>query len=496
MDNLRGYVEDDTSSSACLGPSSQELPSPSAGTAPPLGTQDAVVAGTPSSVVPVTSGPVPPVSAQPGPSRPGSQDCVTPSSGNKDDLLPPPPPAEPYEDFLARVGHDQSDAARPATQPTAVACPYVSVTTTTTGTRLPTPFPTFEDSDASKPSSSLQDQDAAACVLLRGSSLTLGVARTGPRRNRTYCQSVPACTSASCLSRTSRPFRTLPRTVPRRPCTCSTYCSCSSWLWNALSYPPALSQSFFRVPRPLSSSRLGTLYHRPPLVSPLWFPWWHNQMLWTLHRALPRPWSRAGRRTSCARSNLAGHISLVTLHLSRPWVPLFLLRTWAPTRCGSWVPLTTERPYGRSLRPDQNGQTVASVKAVVPVSDLLLTDIGTGSGTAECLLTPPPRPDASLLPPNAHGWAVITLRIVRLPLVGLSRVARLGGLLDNRPCRHAGDHLHLSGSQDDHPGVANHLLRYGPGPPIVIPPYHPPGHLHLEDIGIVVCPRAVSIPGL
>ena len=146
MDNLRGYGEDNTSSSTCLGPSSKELPSPSEGTAPPLWTQDAVVAGTPSSIVPVTSGPAPPVLAQPGPSRPGSQDCVTPSSCNKDDLLPPPPPAEPYEDFLASVGHDQSDSARPTTQPTAVACPYASVTTTTTGTRLPMPFPNFEES--------------------------------------------------------------------------------------------------------------------------------------------------------------------------------------------------------------------------------------------------------------------------------------------------------------------------------------------------------------
>ena len=146
MDNQRGYDEDDTSSFSCLGPSFKELPPSSAGTAPPLGTQDAVVAGTLSSVVPVTSGPVPPVSAQSGPSLQGSQDCVTPSSGNQDDLLPPPPPAEPYEDFLACVGRDQSDSVRPATQPTAAARPFASVTTTTAGTRLPTPFPTFEDS--------------------------------------------------------------------------------------------------------------------------------------------------------------------------------------------------------------------------------------------------------------------------------------------------------------------------------------------------------------
>ena len=68
-------------------------------------------------------------------------------------------------------------------------------------------------------------------------------------------------------------------------------------------------------------------------------------------------------------------------------------------------------------------------------------------------------------------------------------------MLDNRPCRHDGDHLHLIGGHDAHPGVANRPLRYGPGPPIVIPPYHPPGHLHLKDVGLVVCPRAVSAPG-
>ena len=68
-------------------------------------------------------------------------------------------------------------------------------------------------------------------------------------------------------------------------------------------------------------------------------------------------------------------------------------------------------------------------------------------------------------------------------------------MLDNHPCRHDGDHLHLIGGHDDHPGAANHPLRYGPGPPIVIPPYRPPGHLHLKDVGPAVCPRAVSAPG-
>ena len=167
----------------------------------------------------------------------------------------------------------------------------------------------------------------------------------------------------------------------------------------------------------------------------------------------------------------------------------------------------TERHYGLSVRPDQNEQTVAYVRAVALVRDLLLTDIGTGSGTAKCLLTPPPRPDACLLPPSSHGWAVamfpvgpaplkvvsdlrglaflrdhahlyrvaVVLHphlhlitagpgIVRLPLIGLSRLAGLGGLLDNHPCRHVGDPLHLIGGHDDHPGAASRPLVPDQGP--------------------------------
>ena len=289
MDNLRGYGEDETSSSSCLGPSSKELPSPSAGTAPPLGTQDAVVAGTPSSVVPVTSGPVPPVSAQSGPSLPDSQDCVTPSSGNQNYLLPPPPPAEPYEDFLARVGRDQSDSARPATQPTAAARPFASVMTTTTGTRLPTPFPTYEDS-----SWMLTNQVQASRIRMplpasfyaappspwvwpgRGPAVTTPAVRAfQPAPPPAALAGLPGPTG-----RFPRPFPggpvPVPPTVPALP---------DSEMHS--STPPPF-RGVFWVPRPLLSSRPGTLYNHPPQVSPLWLPPWHNQMLWTLHRALSR----------------------------------------------------------------------------------------------------------------------------------------------------------------------------------------------------------------
>ena len=448
MDNLRGYGEDETSSSSCLGPSSKELPSPSAGTAPPLGTQAAVMAGTPSSVVPVTSGPVPPVSARSGSSLPGSQDCVT--SGNQDDLLPPPPLAEPYEDFLAHVGRDLSDSSRSATQPTAAARPCASVTTTTTGNRLPTPFPRYEENQvqASRirmplPASFCVDPPSPWVWPGRGSALTTSVVRAfQPAPPPAALVGLPGPTGRFPGPFPGGPTPVPPPAIPALP--------------DSEMHSPTLLRFrgvFFRVPRPPLSSRPGTLYHRPPQVSPLWLPQWHNQMLWTLHRALPRTWSKAGRRTSCGRWNLAGNSLLATLHLSQPWVPLFLLRTWAPTRCGSWVPLTTERHYGLSVRPDQNEQTVASVRAVVLVRNLLLTDIGTGSGTAECLLTPPPRPDACLLPPNAHGWAVTTLPVGPAPLKVVSDLRRLAFL---------GDHAHLC-----HVAVALHphlhLITASPG---------------------------------
>ena len=143
MDNLRGYGEDEPSSSSRLGPSSQELPASSAGSATLPTSQVPVMAGTPSAIVSVTLGPVPPVSARFGSSLSGSKDSVTPSRDTHDDLLPPPPPSEPYEVFLARVGRATLNTSGPATQPAAAARLSVSVTT---GNRLPTPFPTYEDS--------------------------------------------------------------------------------------------------------------------------------------------------------------------------------------------------------------------------------------------------------------------------------------------------------------------------------------------------------------
>ena len=74
------------------------------------------------------------------------------------------------------------------------------------------------------------------------------------------------------------------------------------------------------------------------------------------------PQAQASPQQHCALGSILYSIPQVTLHLSQLWVPLFRPRTWAPTLCSSWVPLTTERRHGLSVRPLQNEQTAASVR--------------------------------------------------------------------------------------------------------------------------------------
>ena len=103
------------------------------------------------------------------------------------------------------------------------------------------------------PGTSLQDQDAAASVILHGSSFALGVARTRLHRNHVSCPGISACYAAGCPRRTSRTYRTLPRILPRRPYTCTTTCSsCSSRHWLALSYPPRFCGVFASATPPFA----------------------------------------------------------------------------------------------------------------------------------------------------------------------------------------------------------------------------------------------------
>ena len=155
MDNLRGYGEDEPTSSSSLGRSVVKLPSSSEGPSAPPPAQASVMAGSSPHVVPVTSGPVPTVSAPSQPASSVPQDSAPLPPGLLDDLSLPPPPAEPYEDFMARVRPDLSTLPVHPTQSVAAVPPCASVMATTTGTHLPTPFPRFEDSSwASQPQAS------------------------------------------------------------------------------------------------------------------------------------------------------------------------------------------------------------------------------------------------------------------------------------------------------------------------------------------------------
>ena len=225
MDNLRGYGEDEPSSSSSLGRSGAKLPSSSEGPSAPLPAQASVMAGSSPAVVPVTSGPVPTVSAPSQPASSVPQDSAPPPPGLLDDLSPPPPPAQPYEDFMARVGCELSTLPAHTTQPVAAVHPRASVTATTTGTRLPKVRGHFLGFPAPGPKH--QDPDASSSFLLHSSSIALGVARTGLLRCHFHGACIPACFVAGCPHRTSWTFRMFCRTFPRGPFPCSsTYGSC------------------------------------------------------------------------------------------------------------------------------------------------------------------------------------------------------------------------------------------------------------------------------
>ena len=370
--------------------------------------------------------------------------------------------------------------------------------------------------DASKPSSSIQDQDAAACVLLHGSSLTLGVARTGPRRNRTCCQSVPACSSAGCLD-----FHLLSE-------------PCSSLLLRPTPPPPRFpgvfsgtTPPFVQPPgKPVPPSAPGLAFvastvTQPDAVNPSQGPspamiksWKEDFMReikssWAQFLGDDPPQPTVGPSVRVA---IMGPDALRQLSPSDDREALQAQRKAGSKRADSGVRQSSrssersctdrhlDRVRHRRVSPDSSSPT-RRLSPPAKRSRLGGHHAPRRSSSSEGRERSPrarlPRRSRSpLTRRRGHSPSSSSQHHrSRDCLVGLSRLARLGGLLDNRPCRHAGDHLHLSGGHDDHPGVDSHLLRYGPGPPIVIPPYHPPGHLHLEDVGLVVCPRAVSAPG-
>ena len=277
MDNLRGYGEDEPSSSSSLGRSVAKLPSSSEGPAAPLPAQASVMAGSSPAVVSVMSGPVPTVSALSQPASSVPQDSAPPPPGLLDDLSPPPPPAEPYEDFMARVGRELSTLPAHTTQPVAAVPPRASVTVTTTGTHLPTPFPRFKDLSwafqPQVPNTRIRMPLPASCYtappsswvwLGRGSSVatfmvrvfqpaSLPAAPTGPHGPSGYF---------------AGPFPGGPSPVP--PPTVPALDP------KMTSSTPRTFEDFFWVPRPLLSKSPQHLRHRPLPAWTLSIPRWRR----------------------------------------------------------------------------------------------------------------------------------------------------------------------------------------------------------------------------
>ena len=92
----------------------------------------------------------------------------------------------------------------------------------------------------------------------------------------------------------------------------------------------------------------------------------------------------------------------VLLHPSRPLVPLSPCGIWAPMRCGSWVPLVTERHHGLSLSPDQSEQTVAPHPGALQMIDFCSVKTDGLADEIPALL--PPLTNYHLRPNGGEPW--------------------------------------------------------------------------------------------
>ena len=522
MDNLRAYVEDGSES-----PSVQEQlakrPNPSAG----LSTSSS----TPSSslTAPSTrasSGPVPEVST-PSPSTVPQDKTVS-----LEDLPPPPPPAEPYEHFLARVAHQMASLPGGPPRPAAAGPPQPPEPIPTAGSRLPMPFPRFEDTSwATHP----QVQVPRIRMPLPSSCYVPPPSPwTWPGRG--LAVSTPQVRGLAPLTSSTGPIRlpgpaTLsggpPASGPLPPLLPP---SSSSEPKNTSPTPRAFAD-FFRVPRPLWSQwRL-----RP--ARPLRLPRRHRRLLGTSLKGPHRRWSRTGRLNSLRTCDCTGNSCRETLHPSQPWVPLFPRGTWAPTHCGSWVPLATERRHGLSISPAQNEEAATLATTAAHARDLLVTALDHETVVPKRLRTPPPGVTGQPLPnapaETARGPMAVAHRkagsvpnaladlgplvaqvigdviplplrhlhagtgVARLPLVGPLGPAWLRGLLGAPHRRPHGDLPLIVVSLVIHHGTVLLLIRLVLVDVIIIISPHPLlGRLHLKGPG----PRAFLIlaapPGL
>ena len=280
MDNLRDYGEDNPASSSGLGHSVAKLPSSSEGPLAPTSSQAPVMAD--SSPVPAVSAPTTPASSVP-----------KDSALALDDLPRPPPPAEPYEVFMARVQRDLSSLPVHSTQSGAAVPPRPAVAMPTTGSRLPMPFPRFEDSSwalqPQAPNIRIHIPLPASCYMPppspwvwpgRGSSVDTTMVCGPPPATLPAGPPGPYGPSGllagpSAVGPSPVPPPTTPAVDPKKT-----------------SPTPRAFEDFFRVPRPL----LSLLRHRPAWTLSLLR--WRSKTLGPSPKDQPRRRSKGGRRNS------------------------------------------------------------------------------------------------------------------------------------------------------------------------------------------------------
>ena len=314
MDNLRDYGGDDTASSSGLGRSMAKLPSSSEGHPAPTSSQAPVMADSTPATTLVTSGPVPAVSAPTTPASSVPKD----STLALDDLPPPPPPPpEPYEVFLARVQRELSSLPVRSAQPGAAVPSPPAVVTPTTGSRLPTPFPRYEDSSwapqPQAPSIRIRMPLPASCYVPPPSPWVWP--GRGPAVDATMVRGPPPATLPSgppghsgpsgllagpsavgpfpvpFLHLLPTPSADLKKTSPTPPC-------------HAPFIPTAPSSSVNNVAPTLTQQEAGTFSQGP---TPEMIKGWKEEFMVDMR--------------NCWKQFVGD--------LSQPWVPLLLLRTWA-----------------------------------------------------------------------------------------------------------------------------------------------------------------------
>ena len=252
MENLRAYVDDGSPS-----PSVQTTVTTRSSTSKGLSTSSS--SSTKSSSVPSTrpsSGPVQDVVTSP---------AVVPTDKTVSlkDLPPPPPPDEPYELFLARVACQSEDASGGSRRPAAVGPVPPPQQPSTVGIRLPTPFPRFEDTAwASLPSVQgprIRMPLPASCYVPPPQPWTWS--GRGPHVPALQVRSPAPLLSSTDPIRFPGPSMVTDGPPATGPPSSTHLTTSSSVLKDAVPPPPRAFVDFFRVPRPLlSSKRLRAAY--------------------------------------------------------------------------------------------------------------------------------------------------------------------------------------------------------------------------------------------